>query len=264
MRIAPLILCYHAVSPSWTHEMAVPPEALERQLERLLARGFRPVVAAEAIRQGGNVLHVTFDDGLRSILNAVPTLERLKVPTTVFACVTCADRHAPLDVPELRAELEAHPDELATLSWAQLRELTELGIEIGSHTMRHPHLTALADEELAYELGESRRRIEDELARPCHFLAYPYGEHDARVRRATQAAGYQAAFALPAAERLGDPFQVGRVGVWQADSSLELRLKTSAPMRTAAGLAVVRSIARLRRLGQGTRSARSPAEQGDS
>jgi peptidoglycan/xylan/chitin deacetylase (PgdA/CDA1 family) len=254
VRIASLVLCYHAVSSRWEHELAVPLGTLEAQLERLLARGFRPARAGDAARGTRRLLHVTFDDGLRSVLQAIPVLERLKVPATVFACTAFADEERPLDVPELRAELVAHPEEFATMGWSELRELAGRGVEIGSHTIRHPWLTTLSDDDLAYELVESRRRIEDELGQPCRFLAYPYGDHDVRVRRAAGAAGYEAAFALPASRRWGDSFQVARVGVWRGDSFTKFGLKTSGLMRTPLGIGVVRAVTHLRRSRRGSRT----------
>ena len=46
-----LVLCYHAVSPSWPAALSLPPEALERQLRQLLGRGYRAATASQAIGQ---------------------------------------------------------------------------------------------------------------------------------------------------------------------------------------------------------------------
>ena len=64
------------------------------------------------------------------------------------------------------------------MTWDELRALAERGVEIGSHTLTHPHLPLLSDEELLRELGDSREQFEAELNRPCRYLAYPYGEND--------------------------------------------------------------------------------------
>ena len=119
------------------------------------------VPAAEIVHGRGRLLHVTFDDAFRSIDAALPALERLGVPATVFACSDLADEGLPLDVPELAADVAAHPDELATHPWERLRELAGRGVEIGSHTCSHPHLPRLGDDELDRELQESRARLED-------------------------------------------------------------------------------------------------------
>ena len=116
-------------------------------------------------------------------------------PSTVFACAAYGDAR-PLAVPELTGERYSDTG-LRTLTWDELRALRERGVEIGSHTMTHPRLTQLADDELEHELVEARSRIEDEIGAPCRFLAYPYGDVDEHVSSAARRAGYVAAFGLP-------------------------------------------------------------------
>ena len=133
-------------------------------------------------------------------------------------------------------ELQAVPqvDELATLTWEDLRLLAGTGvIEIGSHTASHAHLTQLSDGELSRELGESKSAIEENLGRPCTTLAYPYGEHDARVRDATRAAGYTAAFAAPGFSRPIDLLQIPRTAVRRNESALRQGAKTRLAIRAA-------------------------------
>src|SRR5438874_12614303 len=191
-RFTSVVLCYHAVSTAWDHLLSVRPEALERQLHLMLALRYRPAPAEAVVDGAGRLLHVTFDDAYRSVWNAVPVLERLRVHATVFACSDLAERGTVLSVPELAAEAHACSDELGTLDWDGLAELADQhGVEIGSHTKSHARLTMLSDAELRAELLASRKRIEDELRRPCCFLAYPYGDHDQRVRAAARRSGYQ-------------------------------------------------------------------------
>jgi peptidoglycan/xylan/chitin deacetylase (PgdA/CDA1 family) len=223
-----LVLCYHAVSDGWPHLLAVRPTGLERQLRTLLERGYRPVPIGEAVEGSGKLLHVTFDDALASAANALPVLERLAIRATVFVCSGYPDDGRPLDLPELETEVAEHPDELRTATWDELRALAERGIEIGSHSVSHAHLCGLSDDELANELRESKERIEAELDRPCSFLAYPYGEHDERVRGAARAAGYEAAFAhQPKDCTWADRYRLPRVAVWRGDGDRTFRFKTS-------------------------------------
>jgi len=227
----PLVLCYHAVTASWPSALAVERETLLRQVRSLLARGYEPVGAEQLLRSPANALHVTFDDAFRGILAVLPALEELGAGVTVFACSDFADGGRPLDVPELAAEAAAHPNDLATLTWAELRELAETGVEIGSHTVSHPHLTRLGDEELGRELRESRERIEAEVGRPCRLLSYPFGEHDPRVRQAAKRTGYEAAFLVRARGGRRDEYALPRVSVYSGDGPLRLRAKTSRFMR---------------------------------
>ena len=231
MPFEPLALCYHAASDRWEHALAVPPRRLLEQV-RLLARRRRPVAAREAARGTGRLLHVTFDDAFCNVAEVLPGLERIGAPVTIFACPEYADGGRPLDVPELAADAAALPEELRTMTWDELRAVADRpGVEIGAHTLSHPHLTTLSDDELRRELAECKSRLEAELARPCAFLAYPYGEEDERVNEAARAAGYEGAFGLPGDASGANPFSIPRVGIWRKDGRLRFELKTRPALR---------------------------------
>jgi peptidoglycan/xylan/chitin deacetylase (PgdA/CDA1 family) len=240
--VKPLVLCYHAVSETWRHALSVPADELERQLELLVRRGYRPVSAAEAVEGRGKLLHVTFDDAFASVRNALPVLERHGVRATVFACTGYADDGRSLDVRELADELRAHPEELRTMGWDELRELAGRGVEIGSHTVSHPHLPRLSDAELQDELRSSKQRLEDELGRPCRVLAYPFGDCDERVRAAARAAGYDAAFGLPGDPTGRDLFDVFRVGVWHGESARRVAFKARPAVRSPLAIRLRRAL----------------------
>jgi len=199
------VLCYHAVSPTWEHRLSIEPELLVRQV-RLLAR-FRRVRAS-------------FDDAFRSAATVFPALERMGVTIQIFVCTGYARDGAPLAIRELAGD---DPEQLATMTWDQLRGHAERGVAIGSHGVSHAHLTRLTDEELRSELGDSREQIEYELGRECADLAYPYGEHDDRVRRLARAAGYERAYGLW--ERSEDPYALPRLDLYRRHSPVRALLR---------------------------------------
>jgi peptidoglycan/xylan/chitin deacetylase (PgdA/CDA1 family) len=157
-------------------------------------------------------------------------LARTGVKSTVFACSGLARTGAPLAVPELDGRGGA--ERLATMSWDELRAHAEAGVEIGSHTITHAHLTELPDAELERELVDSKAEIETELGRPCRYVAYPFGENDARVRAAARGAGYELGFSLRATGGDADArFGCPRVDVYRRDGTLSFALKTSPARR---------------------------------
>jgi len=204
----PLVLCYHAVSPTWEHRLAIQPDLLLRQI-RALSR-FRPV-------------HATFDDAFRSAPSIFPALRLLGVPIQIFVCTSYARTGAPLTLPELAGD---DPEQLATMDWDALLEHAQRGVVIGSHSVSHPHLTRLSADELRRELNESKEEIEDRLGRPCEDLAYPYGEHDERVRAAARAAGYGRAYALRGSR--SDPYAAPRVDLYRRHTVPRTLLKVAA------------------------------------
>ncbi|HEY5660881.1 MAG TPA: polysaccharide deacetylase family protein [Gaiellaceae bacterium] len=195
-----VVLCYHAVSPTWEHRLSITPDLLLRQV-RMLKR-FRRVRAS-------------FDDALRSAVPVFGELERLDVPVQVFVCTGYADDGAALRIPELAGD---DPQELATMTWDELRD-----VDVGSHGVTHAHLTQLSDDELRREVVESKQQVEDELGRPCPEFAYPYGEHDERVRAAVRAAGYERAYGL--VDDRSDPYALRRVDLYRRHSPTRALLR---------------------------------------
>lgn len=128
---------------------------------------------------------------------------------TLIAC-------GPSDTPGLRELCDrllppAPPGTRSTIcDWSDLQQLVDAGASIGAHSISHARMTSLSSKRLAYELHESRRRVEHRFG-SCHGFAYPFGvegSFDGRTRLATELAGYQAAFttepgfATPGADRL--------------------------------------------------------------
>jgi len=77
------------------------------------------------------------------------------------------------------------------LNWDQVKELEKRGHEIGSHTVSHPQdLKALFDEELHYEVQNSKDMLEIVLGHSVAKFCYPRGRYDERVQAFVNRAGY--------------------------------------------------------------------------
>jgi peptidoglycan/xylan/chitin deacetylase (PgdA/CDA1 family) len=87
--------------------------------------------------------------------------------------------------------------EQLTLSWEQARQLADDPlVTIGAHTLNHYVLGQLSDEEARAEIAESKRLLEEKLARPIDYLAYPYGNRNEigpREYRLAQESGFKLA-----------------------------------------------------------------------
>jgi peptidoglycan/xylan/chitin deacetylase (PgdA/CDA1 family) len=117
---------------------------------------------------------ITFDDGyLDNYSNAFPALLKRNFSATFFVIV----------------------NRIATdgfMSWEQLREMQQHGMNIQSHTLNHAPLATLADDAIHTELRDSRTRLAERLQNPVDFISFPHGSYDDRVLRAATAAGYAA------------------------------------------------------------------------
>jgi peptidoglycan/xylan/chitin deacetylase (PgdA/CDA1 family) len=83
------------------------------------------------------------------------------------------------------------------LNWDEVREMHEIGMTIGSHTMTHPNLPSAGPVAARHELAQSRARLEQEIQAPVTMFSYPNGGADryltADVQAAVRESGYAAA-----------------------------------------------------------------------
>jgi peptidoglycan/xylan/chitin deacetylase (PgdA/CDA1 family) len=70
---------------------------------------------------------------------------------------------------------DAAPAKYAPMSWDELRKAEQGGMSFGPHTVTHPILARTTDEQSAYELTESWRRLKAEASRPVAVFCYPNG-----------------------------------------------------------------------------------------
>lgn len=100
----------------------------------------------------------------------------------------------------LEVAVSASAFENLHLNWDQVRAMSRSGlIEFGAHTVTHPILTRVPIEQAAFEICESKRRIEEETGKAVTALAYPNGgrvDFSQPVMQAARDAGIEVAFSL--------------------------------------------------------------------
>lgn len=96
-------------------------------------------------------------------------------------------------------------------------------ITIGAHTVSHPDLRHCTDAELVEELEGARQQLESWLGHDVDTLAYPFGDTDARVRRAAAQAGYRRAYVTETANRRSRIPFYRRLDIPRIDLSGEVR-----------------------------------------
>jgi peptidoglycan/xylan/chitin deacetylase (PgdA/CDA1 family) len=187
------VLCYHIVETPAAPRMHIDRETFRQQLRYLEMTGYNVIplrhlyeyVEGKRSSIPKNAVVITIDDGWRSTYTeAWPELKKRNFPFTVFVYPNIIGKTS------------------NALTWEQIKEMSEEGVDIQSHALSHPYLTrrkhrSMSDDKYAAwlrkELAESKRILEKHSGKPVEFIAYPYGDYDDTVASAAGRAGYAAA-----------------------------------------------------------------------
>jgi peptidoglycan/xylan/chitin deacetylase (PgdA/CDA1 family) len=211
------VLLYHAVNeysrPGLT-SFTTTPEMFAQHVELLggyVERGWTPLLAADlsdALRgtrpMPGHPFAVTFDDGYDDNAAAIAALAAVRIPSTIYVTASYVGQPGFMNAAQLRA-LAADPM-----------------VDIGAHSVRHRRLDELSRPEIVGELRGSRLYLGEVTGTDIASVAYPHGNHDARVLAEVANAGYSSGAAVKnALSRPGDdPLAIARWTVF-ADHTAE-------------------------------------------
>lgn len=215
----PVILMYHSIQttahPRWRYSVAL--SRFRAQLDFLRDAGYRTVTVSELVQNpagcSGRVVAITFDDGYVDNLDACALLAERDMRATWYVATAWIGQVPPWSEPgQPRDRL---------LSEAELRQISQSGMEIGSHTETHPSLPDLDDEAVTRELRASKTTLETILQRPVFAFAYPYGRWEPRMHPLLASAGYTSACTTRSgwAFRDANAFQLRRLTVFNSDSN---------------------------------------------
>jgi peptidoglycan/xylan/chitin deacetylase (PgdA/CDA1 family) len=206
-----VVLCYHRLEGKAGGALSIEPALFEQQMQKIKDSGI-PVIPMQdflAWRRGEKNIPpksiiITIDDGYVSGYDVGwPIMKKYGFPFTMYVYLTYIGIGG------------------KSITWAQLAEMRDAGVDIGSHTVLHADLkfkpkrltgsqlpmasTVMPmdyDTWLKFELTHSKQVIEEKLGIKCSTIAYPYGLNNEKVREAAREAGYEAAFTTYGA-RLG-------------------------------------------------------------
>jgi peptidoglycan/xylan/chitin deacetylase (PgdA/CDA1 family) len=222
------ILLYHRVTTTASaliQPFTVTPAVFREHLDCVVALGFTSLTVSgflDAARGSAPLpsrpIVITFDDGYTDFYDvALPALRERGLTSTMY-----------LTTGFLRDGREPPPArrfEDPMLSWSQLQELRQQGVELGGHSHTHPHLDTLSRTAARDEVTRCKALVEDELGEPVATFAYPNGYSSAAVRRLVREAGYHGACSVKEAlsSTADDPFSLARLMVHSDTSASDLR-----------------------------------------
>ena len=184
----PGILMYHRVVPTSRHcqpTWNVTPDRFRAQLSGLLKRGYvawslSQLVEASASQESipDNVFVVTFDDGYaNNLIHALPILEELNVPATIFLATSYLGSKDPFpfDDWKQKGNVDVDPDTWRALTLDETYQLLDSNlIELGSHTHTHEDFRN-RPEAFRDSLSNSIDVLEREFGILNPTLSLPYG-----------------------------------------------------------------------------------------
>jgi peptidoglycan/xylan/chitin deacetylase (PgdA/CDA1 family) len=177
----------------------------------------------ESVRAAPAGMHDLADLGLGVIELGEPSSRRAAVDRIidVLKYHPLAKRRALVE--QLTATLRAAVPARLMMSAAQIMRLHQSGMEIGAHTVNHPILASLSDDDAQIEIADSKRTLEEITGARVTLFAYPNGkpgqDYDAQHVRLVQHAGFSAAVCTTRGICTGasDLFQLPRIGPWDRD-----------------------------------------------
>ncbi len=151
-------------------------DRFREQMGWLAENGYRSLTLDDVLAPGCPLekgVVITFDDGWAdNFSHALPILGEFGLGATVFVVTGFVGTTGYLD-------------------WERLREMSGCGISLQSHTVSHRPLEELGDDEVAEELGASKKALEDRLGTAVDFVSMPQGSWNRRILGAARAAGYR-------------------------------------------------------------------------
>ena len=238
------ILGYHRVTDE-PDRLSVTPERFRAQMEAVRAAGHVPVPLSQvydllAGDAGGRSVAVTFDDGyLDNLQHALPVLEDLGIPATVFLPTAVIDRDA-----EATWYGSVQPP---FLTWDDVAALTASGlVEVQPHGVAHYALPALSDAEVRDEIAGSVTALAARTGVASHTFCYAAGRFGPREQALVLEAGMRGAVTtIPGVNGHGaDPTALRRTMIGCYDSLVDFRAKLEGALDEPSP--VVRALRRLR------------------
>ena len=259
-----IVLMYHRVKDNLKPDaMVVNTRAFRQQMQYLYNHKYKVIGISELVselnrstslqvlnpkiqkRLNSETVLITFDDGYHSVYsNAYPILKEFGFSATIFLTtgVIEADKANP--------KYKNTPF-LDMLSWENIREMAENGIEFGAHTINHPHLTQINIEEAKREIEESKKVVNELTGLPVMAFSYPYGEYNEAIKKLAEEAGFACAFTVERGRnREGvDLLELRRIAIDNDDSLSDFKKKITGGYGILHKLGQIRPDRVLRKLG---------------
>jgi peptidoglycan/xylan/chitin deacetylase (PgdA/CDA1 family) len=153
---------------------------------------------------------ITFDDAFENLINnAIPILKEYKLPFTIFFIADYFGKTPNWEFPESHTDKN---ERIMTID--QMNSLPKELLTIGSHTLNHKKLTHLDNDEINFELAESKRILEKLSSTKVNTISFPNGEFNESIVQKSLAAGYKRVFTIEPKFSLREKNEIVSGRVW--------------------------------------------------
>jgi peptidoglycan/xylan/chitin deacetylase (PgdA/CDA1 family) len=135
----------------------------------------------------GKVVGITFDDGFKNNLtHALPVLNKFGFSAT---CYIITQNIGGVNHWDLDKGIPENP----LMNENEIKQWIDNGMEIGSHTQNHVHLTDIDTKNTTKEILQSKLDLEKQFDCVINHFCYPYGDYNDQIVKISKDAGYQTA-----------------------------------------------------------------------
>jgi peptidoglycan/xylan/chitin deacetylase (PgdA/CDA1 family) len=181
------ILMYHYVSElpanadRYRRDLTISPEDFKAQLQYLADAGYHTITLTDLVFHltqsyplPQRPVVLTFDDGYSDAYEVVfPLLLDYGFTGTFFVLAT-----------------PAHFESPGYMTWAQMKEMSDAGMDIQAHGRDHVDLRGRSYDYLVYQILGIQEAIQHHTGHLPRFFCYPSGQRDADVIAVLKSAGY--------------------------------------------------------------------------
>lgn len=182
------ILTYHNFTKDEGSSYSINIIEFEKQMNYLATHNYSVISLSELLKglRNGQLppkpVVITIDDGFKSTFTlAYPVLKKYNFPATLFIYTDFIEKNS------------------NSLTWGEIKEMTENNLEIGSHTLSHCNLLQYKENEnyenylarIKKEIFLSKEILESKIGGKVKFFAYPYGVYSPTIKNLVIQADYE-------------------------------------------------------------------------
>jgi len=191
------VLCYHQIrntiasDSKRAHDDIIAPEKFKEHIKMLADSGYHTILPDQLYNYlvyGAKLpekpIMITFDDtDMDQFTTGASTLKQYGFKGVYFIMTVSIGRKGRINY----------------MTKSQIKQLSDEGNTIASHTYDHKNFTHFTDEDWKTQIDEPTKKLEEITGKKVEYFAYPYGVYKAASLHKLKEHGFKAAFILSTA-----------------------------------------------------------------